>query len=140
MKEKNKNLLLKDILGRLPYYNFRVRYGNKNYTPLGYGVGRIQLLDSPVMSFVSECPLVEHVKPYLRPMSSMTDDERKELSKILNYEFYIDDDFALVAEDDRHRIRLDLLEVCIDWLNEHMFDYRDLIEKGLALEAPHDMY
>ena len=73
-------------------------------------------------------------------MSSMTDDEKKELSKILNYEFYIDDDFALVAEDDRHRIRLDLLEVCIDWLNEHMFDYRDLIEKGLALEAPHDMY
>ena len=28
----------------------------------------------------------------------------------------------------------------IDWLNEHHFDYRGLIEKGLALEAPEDMY
>lgn len=79
-------------------------------------------------------------KPYLRPMSSMTEDEIKELSKILNYEFYIDDDFALAAEDDRHRIRLDLCEGYIDWLNSHHFDYRELIEKGLALEAPEDMY
>ena len=28
----------------------------------------------------------------------------------------------------------------VDWLNEHHFDYRGLIEKGLALEAPEDMY
>ena len=28
----------------------------------------------------------------------------------------------------------------IDWLNEHYFDYRGLIGKGLALEAPKGMY
>ena len=28
----------------------------------------------------------------------------------------------------------------IDWLNAHHFDYRGLIEKGLALEMPKDMY
>jgi hypothetical protein len=27
-----------------------------------------------------------------------------------------------------------------DWLNAHHFDYRGLIEKGLALEAPEGMY
>ena len=70
----------------------------------------------------------------------MTDDEAKELSKVLNYEFYIDDDFALAAEDDRHRIRLELCEGYIDWLNAHHFDFRGLIEKGLALEAPEGMY
>ena len=32
------------------------------------------------------------------------------------------------------------IERCVDWLNEHHFDYRGLIEKGLALEAPKDMY
>lgn len=83
---------------------------------------------------------IETIKPYLRPMSSMTEEERKELSIILNYEFYVDDDFALVAEDDRHRIRLELCEGYIDWLNAHHFDYRGLIEKGLALEAPKGMY
>ena len=30
--------------------------------------------------------------------------------------------------------------VVIDWLNAHHFDYRDLIDKGLALEAPTDIY
>ncbi len=73
-------------------------------------------------------------------MDSMTEGEIKELSIILNYEFYVDDDFALVAEDDRHRIRLELCEGYIDWLNTHHFDFRGLIEKGLALEAPNDMY
>jgi hypothetical protein len=28
----------------------------------------------------------------------------------------------------------------IDWLNAHHFDYRGLIEKGLAIEAPEGMY
>lgn len=82
----------------------------------------------------------EKVKPYLRPMTSMTEEEKTEISKLLNYEFYVDSDCALVAEDDRHRISLDLMKKYIDWLNAHHFDYRGLIEKGLAFEAPEGMY
>lgn len=76
---------------------------------------------------------VDHIKPYLRPMSSMTDEEkytyRHMLGATLNSEgesimFVYVEDFPAV----------------IDWLNAHHFDFRDLIEKGLALEAPEGMY
>ena len=134
MTQEDKQLLLKDLCERLPYgvkINIKSDYTREmedtELTPyhldgLGYNAE------------------YRNLRPYLRPMSSMTSDERIELSIILNYEFYVDDDFALVAEDDRHRIRLELCESCINWLNEHHFDFRKLIEKGLALEAPEDMY
>lgn len=59
------------------------------------------------------------VKPYLRPMESMTDDE---------YEYYWGDN--------------NFINLCdrVDWLNEHMFDYRGLIGLGLAVAAPDGMY
>ena len=62
------------------------------------------------------------IKPYLRPMSSMTEEELKEWVTILNF-----------VQEKR-------LDRSIDWLNAHHFDYRGLIEKGLALEAPEGMY
>ena len=55
-------------------------------------------------------------KPYLRPMSSMTEEEEKEYHDARS-DYY--DDLGTY-----------------DWLNAHHFDYRGLIEKGLALEAP----
>ena len=124
MTQEDRELLLKDICTRLPYGIF-VKEGD---------------VDDRVIYTYDYHPHIETCKPYLRPMSSMTEEEEKELSTILNYEFYVDGDFALVAEDDRHRIRLELCEGYIDWLNAHHFDYRGLIEKGLALEAPEGMY
>ena len=128
MKQEEKLLLLKDLCARIPY---GVRYKGDRGWPI-----------NPYQHTTSLCTILNSEEPliYLRPMSSMTEEEEKELSIILNYEFYIDDDFALVAEDDRHRIRLELCEGYIDWLNEHHFDFRGLIEKGLALEAPEGMY
>lgn len=136
MTQEQKQLLLKDLSTRLPYSVWGLHRGkdlplyvidNSNaYMVLGYNAW----FDLETVPF----------KPYLRLMSSMTEEERKELSKILNYEFYIDDDFALVAEDNRHRIRLELCEDYIDWLNAHHFDFRGLISTGLALEAPEGMY
>ena len=64
----------------------------------------------------------EYIKPYLRPMSSMTKEELKEFQKL------------------RDIIPLDWLPFAHDWLLAHHFDYRGLIEKGLALEAPKGMY
>ena len=146
MMQEEKQLLLKDLCARLPY---KVKVEAVPYVDpqilcsidpirkefrLDFGEYR----NIFATNWVGEEYSI--VKPYLRPMSSMTSDERIELSKILNYEFYIDDDFALAAEDDRHRVRLELCEGYIDWLNGHMFDYRELIEKGLALEAKEGMY
>ena len=55
-------------------------------------------------------------------MSSMTEEERQ--------------DFAYYVAHGNNSVALDF----VDWCNAHHFDHRGLIEKGLALEAPEDMY
>jgi hypothetical protein len=58
-------------------------------------------------------------KPYLRPMSSMTEEEDEEYRKRNLYGFHWD---------------------FVDWCNSKHFDYRGLIKLGLALESPEVMY
>jgi hypothetical protein len=65
------------------------------------------------------------IKPYLRPMSSMTDEERKEENKL----------WDIIT-----KTRNDLHYLYTDFLLFHHLDYRGLIEKGLALIAPKNMY
>lgn len=117
MSREEKQLLLITLCSMLPYETF-VQYEGKEWLVTGYGHGRVSLLPGIFSSGGGPCPLVEEVKPYLRPMSSMTEEEYQEFGyDVLRYtprEF--------------------------DWLNTHHFDYRGLIEKGLALEAPKDMY
>ena len=73
---------------------------------------------------------MEMVKPYLRPMSSMTEDERKEYNDIVKntIDFYD----CPKSED------VCFFIVPIDWLNAHHFDYRGLIERGLAIKVTPD--
>ena len=142
MTQEEKSILLLDLCARVPY-GVKVQYkGNRYDLTEMHKDGRTYLGSYNSIYGDWNCSLKfeDYPKPYLRPMSSMTEEEDKEVSILLNYEFYIDDDYALAAEDDRHRISLDLIQVYIDWLNRKMFDYRGLIEKGLALEAPEEMY
>ncbi len=111
MNGADKQLLLKDLSARLPY---GVRYKGDG----GWGINPYQHSSSLNDILCSEKPLV-----YLRPMSSMTEEEAFEFG-----------DTILNAEPE------DLAVNKIDWLNAHHFDYRGLIGKGLALEAPEDMY
>lgn len=86
---------------------------------------------------------LEDCQPYLRPMSSMTKEEKEELSHLLPKDwsveidklnnFYFDTSPSIFME-------IDVFLNIIDWLNAHHFDYRGLIEKGLALEALKGMY
>ena len=87
--------------------------------------------------------LLSEVKPFLRPLSSMTEEERKEINKSYNFsdlgnitiryhmEGWWDNDIECNLKDYLY---------LINWLNKHHFDYQGLIEKGLALEAPEGMY
>lgn len=75
---------------------------------------------------------ISRIKPYLRPMSSMTEEERNEYFDFRNQELQR----VAFAEIGRESA---IAEIS-DWFNVHHFDYRGLIEKGLALEAPEDMY
>ena len=127
MTEQEKQLLLKDLCARLPYIENWVQFEGKDWIVTGYGHGRVSLLPSLVSSAVGPCPLVEEVKPYLRPMSSMTEEEKIEWDAEYAYNINSYPYEQYLAE-------------MIDWLNTHHLDYRGLIEKGLALEAPEEMY
>ena len=71
---------------------------------------------------------IDDVKPYLRPMSSMTLEELGEYRR-----------FGDHIRDAECKIHIANYEQ-IDWFNTHHFDYRGLIPKGLAIEAPEGMY
>ena len=73
-------------------------------------------------------------------MSSMIEEDRLELSRLTNdkFKFYLYTWEPEIICYERYNY-LEGLKV-LDWLNEHHFDYRGLIEKGLALEAPKNMY
>jgi len=132
MTQEDKELLFKDLSSRLPY-GVKIEL---TWWVMGEGTCINTTLEpDQIEQLLNDKDGDTEIKPYLRPMSTMTEKEKKEISVLLNYEFYIDDDYALVAEDDRHRIRLDLIQVYIDWLNANMFDYRGLIPKGLAIEV-----
>ena len=134
MKQEDKDLLLKDLCARLPY-SVSVNYKGEIYSVLGIAHGRL-VLCKPFMSQTLEYrPLVEEVKPYLFPLSSMTDEEFKE------YEKENDIDTADSSETLREnlkakkRVRVSKWYRGSEWLNKNHFDYRGLIEKGLAIDA-----
>ena len=123
MRQEDKELLLKDLCARLPY-------GVKIQVPYEDGSG---YFDETVWEVNNEGPFYvngwgieyEYVKPYLFPLSSMTEEQKKEYQYIT--ERWMNDPVYSISDS-------------IDWLNKNHFDYRGLIEKGLALEAPEEMY
>lgn len=124
MTQEEKQLLIKDLCARLPYRVicdmwFEGNESDKITEVLKCG-GLMRLMNSE-FNFI--------VKPYLRPMTSMTEEEDEEFWKIVDN--YGSDSNAFDGFE---------LGDDVDWLNENHFDYRGLIEKGLALEAPEDMY
>ena len=120
MLYKDKFLLLQDLCARLPY-GVIVKLDDKFKFNKGDRVLVKELLD---------LYCVEGIKPYLRPMSSMTEEEANEWAKVSNMQFDMEDGFFDAY--DAH--------LSVDWLNAHHFDYRGLIEKGLALVALEGMY
>ncbi len=134
MTQKDKELLLKDLSARLPYnvivdydYNaFDVHNGNyvKHGSKCILNCYLLEVFISPRQNEKGE-----YIKPYLRPMSSMTEEE----------EIEYDATFATIKLADGHYDST-MTYKSFDFLNEHHFDYRGLIEKGLAIKAPEGMY
>lgn len=123
MTQKERNLLLKDLCGRLPYNTIIEVIDNR---------GKEEIRYTTIIS-CAEIDMFQHdekmVKPYLRRLSSMTDEEKYQYEET-QMEFQAD----YCAPE-----YFDGLE-SYDWLNANNFDYRGLIEKDLALEAPDGMY
>ena len=137
-----KEFLLKDLSARLPY--------GVICTDNRHGASKVTEVDivSEVIYFVDVDEYVEikNCKPYLRKLSSMTEEEKAELLSLVNEETknvieQLKTNNCGIEEGKYHFNHL--LE--LDWLNKKMFAYRtidgkDMFELGLALEAPEEMY
>jgi len=124
MTQEEKQLLLKDLSARLPYdVKVCVKLPNHQEKIFEEQIGDLKeitryggyLVNSKGIDYRS---FNLDIKPYLRPLSSMTEEEK------LMYE-------GLMIGADNVSYMLDVIE----WLNANHFDYRGLIEKGLAIEV-----
>ena len=117
MNKEDKELLLKDLCARLPY-------GVKIQVPYEDGSG---YFDETVWEVNNDGPFhvngwgieYEYVKPYLFPLSSMTEEQEKEYNDLNCYELGC----------------FPHTEDALDYLIKNHFDFRCLIPKGLAIDA-----
>lgn len=122
MKKEDKELLIKDLCGRLPYgVKCQINIGDDDYY-----VDTLYLVTSDGCAyFLDDKDETEYVlyqrdiKPYLFPLSSITEKQESDLNLYLRL--------------DKEPTMRSVKE--IDWYNKNHFDYRGLIEKGLAIDA-----
>ena len=141
MIQEQKQLLLKDLCARLPY-GVNVNIINDGYEAFQKGEYDNTLRYHHIEPFV--CDRIE-IYPYLRPMSSMTEEEKKEFNKLIggentNWQLFDENRIAHCKSFYSVFCYFSTMGKIISWCNEHHFDYRGLIPMGLALEAPEGMY
>ena len=175
MTQEEKQLLLKDLCARLPYdvkgrvyaettngeydINGDMIFFNSPFDVILDDINTsteeihvVAIGNEDTVDFIEEQQAwgdpytIDDFKPYLRPMSSMTEEELKELNeKYGNIAYFFIQEppyyYGLQAQHpDIGSIEISEFSEIYDWLNAHHFDYRGLIEKGLALEAKEGMY
>ena len=122
MTQEDKELLLKDLCGRLPY-GVKVQVFN-------YGIETIENLYQidldGYISTIEGDELKYSYKPYLFPLSSMTEEQKKEFDQLLELELK-------AISDEIDPTQATAFE--IDFYNKHHLDYRGLIPMGLANDA-----
>jgi len=116
MKKEDKDLLLKDLCGRLPY-GVKGNYQNSDDELLREVTIMYRYLEPNGMVMTGD------IKPYLFPLSSMTDEQKDEIDK-----FFKSIEGQLVGLRGR-------TVYLIDFFNKNHFDYRGLIKEGLAIDA-----
>ena len=152
MTQQDRDLLSLDLSARLTY---GVKVFIQDITGK-YSTITERTCDTYVLQFLRNKNIL--IKPYLRPMSSMTEEEKLHIE--LTYGFFYHDrvldnvhifeaggtydrdgNYEPLCEyrQEKH-VTIEQVIDFIHWLNTNHFDYRGLIEKGLALEAPEGMY
>lgn len=118
MKTQDKELLFKAICGYLPY---GINVKTKKYS-------------FPVELTYLTKDRIADIKPYLRPMESMTDKEKEEINELFESES------SFLSPVPTWYVYEENIEKYVDFCLSHRLDWRGLIPKGLAIEAPADMY
>lgn len=131
MTQENRELLLKDLCARLPYnvicqVEFREsgKYQSKSMFLSGV------FTDEAYFTTESGSIYSNEYKPYLFPLSSMTDEQKQYLKNRFCYD-WDGEPYDLW----RNQIEIGDTDELIDWFNKNHFDYRGLIEKNLAIDA-----
>ena len=146
MTPEERKLLITDLTSRIEYGvicmieridDFGPRLRNEKLTGFCNEEGGYFYFD---FCYGLTVDFAEKVKPYLRPMSSMTEEELYEVQEILGKGVEIHDVFISIVDSSINAFSYLELQAVFDWLNKHHFDYHGLIEKGLAIEAHVDMY
>ena len=123
MTQEDKELLLKDISARI-LYGLKCNCGGNTYNILGVYYTLNDEMEWEYMvrlNGFAEPVSITSIKPYLRPMSSMTKKERKEYDTLIKNIYYGYNGFHDA--------------ITVDYLNSIHVDYRGLIEKGLAIKV-----
>ena len=130
MEQKDKELLLKDLCARLPC---GVKIKLIRWIDEGLYINTT-LEPDDIERLLNDEDGDTEIKPYLFPLSSMTEEQYNEFITISNWNCDIGDirrgRFSSISY-----IGLDCIYDTIDWFNKNHFDYRGLIEKGLAINA-----
>lgn len=134
MTQEDEELLLKDLSARLPYgvkcqFEDIIRVTDGESSPFyDYALSAYHLV-----LFMRHDNF--HIKPYLRPMSSMTEEEKDELlhEHIKDEQLYVD----CIKNHPEMRGKI-IPHFAADWCDKNMFDYRGLIPKGFAIEVTKD--
>ena len=140
MTQEDKELLLKDLCARLPYHP-RVKVWLKDGTT-EEGTLDLEHNYGDVLRDAFYYNKIVKIKPYLFPLSSMTEEQAKEIQEIIgnpDYACIIRKTYGLELWldyiDTDPTIWLNTIFEVQDYLNKNHFDYRGLIEKGLAIDA-----
>ena len=137
MTREEKDLLLKDLCARLPY-GVKVNDDIQgDFTLIGLTTERV-FTTCEVEGCHNDFP-IENIKPYLLPLSSMTEEQRKEFLSVADYERREEDCgrhtetyyYDMVGHEYEFYPNSDVIDYC----NKNHLDYRGLIEKGLAIDA-----
>lgn len=130
-KEEQKELL-SDLCSRLPY-------GVKISIPdLWTQEREVEILDEifkgddGLYRVNSKGQCIEYIKPYLFPMSSMTEEQRKEYEDAITYHGYIDGGWAMVKDFANEYV---VPYWFVDFCNKNHLDYRGWINVGFAIDC-----
>ena len=139
MKQEDKETLLQDLCSRLPYGVKCAYFNTKDEMKVGE---LLTVWCKEKRVFIDKLSIDYDggdcigITPYLFPMSSMTNEQKREYHQSTSKDIDMLQDVILERINgkdnaDKHSIAYH----GIDWLNAHHFDYRGLIEKGLAVDA-----
>ena len=162
MTPKDKELLLKDLCARIPYElvgkceidasydtSFDTKCQTHKFDAMIYGLKEDLLFVTPLIEDRDEQEFANEevadgvdildFKPYLFPLSSMTDEQcHKFYCGFVENEIDYNDFKKYYFDGCLWNKILTSINDCgdvIDWFNKYHFDYRGLIEKGLAIAA-----